>query len=119
MIYKSRALDFAFRKPEFNTIYYTYSNELSSKYYISALGGGRGVWGHAYFAYLGGVWVQNLGKPAYIILEHSLDVNKNGVKRTAVKPKKTISKADKIAGQRLDGQIQSAIKQYYVEPLNK
>ena len=40
MIYKSRALDFAFRKPEFNTIYYTYSNELSSKYYISALGGG-------------------------------------------------------------------------------
>ena len=42
MIYKSRALDFAFRKPEFNTIYYTYSNELSSKYYISALGGGGG-----------------------------------------------------------------------------
>ena len=42
MIYKSRALDFAFRKPEFNTIYYTYSNELSSKYYISALGGDGG-----------------------------------------------------------------------------
>ena len=42
MIYKSRALDFAFRKPEFNTIYHTYSNELSSKYYISALGGGGG-----------------------------------------------------------------------------
>ena len=42
MIYKSRALDFAFRKPEFNTIYYTYSNESPSKYYISVLGGGGG-----------------------------------------------------------------------------
>ena len=39
MIYKSRALDFAFRKPEFSTIYYTYSNESPSKYYISVLGG--------------------------------------------------------------------------------
>ena len=55
MIYKSRALDFAFRKPEFNTIYYTYSNELPSKYYISVLGG-----------------VKNLVKPAYIILARSL-----------------------------------------------
>ena len=43
MIYKSRALAFAFRKPEFNTLYYTYSNELSSKYYISVLGGGGGL----------------------------------------------------------------------------
>ena len=42
MIYKSRALDFAFRKPEFSTIYYTYLNESPSKYYISVLGGGGG-----------------------------------------------------------------------------
>ena len=52
MIYKSRALDFAFRKPEFNTIYYTYSNELSSKYYISALGVGGGSEENAYFPYV-------------------------------------------------------------------
>ena len=38
----SRALDFAFRKPEFSTIYYIYSNESPSKYYISVLGGGGG-----------------------------------------------------------------------------
>ena len=42
MIYKSRALNFAFRKPEFNTIYNTYSNESPFKYYISILGGGGG-----------------------------------------------------------------------------
>ena len=61
MIYKSRALDFAFRKPEFNTIYYTYSNEPPSKYYISVLGG---------VLFRGGG--QNLVKPAYIILERFL-----------------------------------------------
>ena len=56
MIYKGRALDFAFRKLELDTIYNAYSNESPFKYYISVLGGGRGggVWGHAYFAYLGG-----------------------------------------------------------------
>ena len=54
MIYKSRALDFAFRKPEFNTIYYRTNRRPS-----------------IIFAYEGG-GVQNLGKPAYIILEHSL-----------------------------------------------
>ena len=72
MIYKSRALDFGFRKPEFNTLYYTYSNELSSKYYISALGGVGGL-RPCLFAYFRGGWgVHNLEKPAYIILEHSL-----------------------------------------------
>ena len=43
MIYKSRALDFAFRKPEFITIYYTYSNKSPSKYYISVLEGDGGT----------------------------------------------------------------------------
>ena len=42
MIFKSRALNFAFRKPEFNTIYNAYSNELPFKYYISVLEGGGG-----------------------------------------------------------------------------
>ena len=42
-----------FRKLDFDTIYYEYLNELPFKYYISILGG---------------VGVQNLGKPAYIIL---------------------------------------------------
>ena len=40
MIYKSRALNFAFRKPEFDTIYNTYLNESPFKYDISVLGGG-------------------------------------------------------------------------------
>ena len=35
-------MEFAFRKLEFNTIYYTYSNNLPFKYYISILGGGVG-----------------------------------------------------------------------------
>ena len=54
MIYKSRALDFAFRKPEFSTIYYTYSNESPFKYSISVLGGGGGGWGPAFFFFFGG-----------------------------------------------------------------
>ena len=50
-------------------IHYAYLYESPFKYYISILGG-WGVWGHAYFAYLGGV--QNWGKPAYIKLACSL-----------------------------------------------
>ena len=37
-------------KLDFDTIYYAFLNESPFKYYISILGG---VWGHAYFAYLG------------------------------------------------------------------
>ena len=70
MIYKSRALDFAFRKPEFNTIYHTYSKESPSKYYISVLGGGGGSEAMLIVLIWGGV--QNLGKPAFIILARSL-----------------------------------------------
>ena len=70
MIYKSRALEFAFRKPEFNTIYYTYSNKSPSKYYISVLGGG-GPEAMLILLIQGGG--QNLVKPAYIILERSLN----------------------------------------------
>ena len=46
MIYMSRALNFAFRKLEFDTIYNAYSNKSPFKYYISALGGGGGsrIW---------------------------------------------------------------------------
>ena len=62
-----------FRKLEFDTIYYAHLNKWPFKYYISILGGG-GVWGHAYSAYLGGLGVQNSGKPAYIILARSLKV---------------------------------------------
>ena len=49
--------NFVFRKLEINTICYAYSNESPFKYYINILGGGD---------------VQNLGKPAYIILACSL-----------------------------------------------
>ena len=45
-----------FRKLEFDMIYYAYLNESPFKYYISILGG---------------VGVQNSGKPAYIILARS------------------------------------------------
>ena len=71
MIYKSRALDFAFRKPEFSTIYYTYSNESPSKYYISVLGGGGGSEGMLILPIKGG-GVQNWAKPAYVILASTL-----------------------------------------------
>ena len=58
-------------KPEFHAIYNAYSNESPIKYHISILGGGG---------------IQNLGKPAYIILECSFigdgsigyDSNSNG-----------------------------------------
>ena len=39
-MYKSRALNFAFKKPEFITIYNAYLNKSPFKYYISVLGGG-------------------------------------------------------------------------------
>ena len=42
LIYKSRALNFTFRKLEFDTIYNAYSNESPFKYYISILGVGGG-----------------------------------------------------------------------------
>ena len=45
LIYKSRAIHFAFRKLEFDMIYNAYSNESPFKYYISILGGGVGVGG--------------------------------------------------------------------------
>ena len=38
LIYKSRALNFAFRKLEFNMIYNGYSNESPFMYHISILG---------------------------------------------------------------------------------
>ena len=43
MIYKGRALDFAFRKLELDTIYNAYSNESPFKYYISTFGGGSRI----------------------------------------------------------------------------
>ena len=61
LIYKSRALNFAFRELQFDTIYNTYLNESPFKYHISILGG---------------LGFQNMGKPAYIILERSLIVDK-------------------------------------------
>ena len=70
MIYKSRALDFTFRKLEFDMIYNAYSNESPFKYYISILGGG-GLRPCLSCFFRGG-GVQILGKPAYIILAHSL-----------------------------------------------
>ena len=40
LIYKSRAIHFAFRKLDFDMIYNAYSNESPFKYYISILRGG-------------------------------------------------------------------------------
>ena len=48
-----------FRKLDFDTIYYAYLNESPFKYYKSILGG---------------VGVQNSGKPVYIILARSLSL---------------------------------------------
>ena len=42
-----------FRKLEFDAIYYAYFNESPFKYHIS-ISRGVMVWGHSYFAYLGG-----------------------------------------------------------------
>ena len=42
LIYKSRAINFALRKLEFDMIYNAYSNESPFKYYISILRGGGG-----------------------------------------------------------------------------
>ena len=62
LIYSSRALDFAFRKLEFSTKCYAYSNESPFKYYKSILGGWA-VWGHAFsLIYRGGVRGQEFGK---------------------------------------------------------
>ena len=62
-------MNFAFMKFEFNTIYYAYSNKSPFKYYISILRGG-GLRPCLFCLFMGGV--QNLGKPAYIILARSL-----------------------------------------------
>ena len=43
MIYKSRALNFAFRKLGLNPIYNAYSNGSPFKYYISILGGSEAM----------------------------------------------------------------------------
>ena len=43
LIYKSRSLNFALRKLEFDTIYNVYSNKSPFKYYISVLGGVGGL----------------------------------------------------------------------------
>ena len=72
MIYKSRALNFAFRKLEFDTIYNAYSNKSPFKYYISVLGGVGGLRPCLFCLFCLFRGVQNLGKPAYIILERPL-----------------------------------------------
>ena len=64
MNYKSRELNFAFRKFEINTKYNTYLNESSFKHYM--MGGLRP---YLLCLFRGG---QNFRKPAYIILECSL-----------------------------------------------
>ena len=63
--------EYCFRKLKFTTIYNTYSNKSPFKYYISILGGVGGL-RPCLFAYFRG-GVQNLEKPAYIILERSLN----------------------------------------------
>ena len=55
---------------EFITIFKAYLNKFAFKYYISILGGAGGL-RPCLFAYFRG-GVQNLEKPAYIILERSL-----------------------------------------------
>ena len=60
-----------FRKREFDMIYYAYLNESSFKYYISILGGGGGLRSCIFCLFRGRWGVQNLGKPAYIILARS------------------------------------------------
>ena len=73
LIYYSRAWNFAFMKLEFNTIYYGYSNKSPFKYHLSILWGVGGLRSCLFcFFRGGGGGVQNLGKPAYIILAHSL-----------------------------------------------
>ena len=60
LIYETWAWTFVFRKLEFDMIYYAYLNDSPFKYYISL------------FLLFRGVGVQNLGKPAYVILACSL-----------------------------------------------
>ena len=72
LIYSSRAWDFVFRKLEFNTICYAYSNKSPFKYYISILGGVGGLRSCIFCLFREGWGVKNLGKPAYIILARSL-----------------------------------------------
>ena len=70
LIYHTWAWNFVFRKLEFDTIYHAYLNESPFKYYISILGGVGGLRPCLLCLFGGGV--QNSGKPAYIILAHSL-----------------------------------------------
>ena len=62
MIYKSRALNFAFRKLEFDTIYNAYSNKSPFKYYISILGGVGGLRPCLCCLFRGGMGGPELGK---------------------------------------------------------
>ena len=65
-----------FRKLEFDRIYYAYLNESPFKYFISILGWGVGGLRPCLFCLFRGVrvggGVQNLGKPAYMIIARSL-----------------------------------------------
>ena len=72
LIDKNRALNFAFRKLGLNMIYNLYLNEYPFTYHISILRLGRGELRLYSFAYLGGRGVQNLGKPADIMLACSI-----------------------------------------------
>ena len=64
-------MNFVFRKIGFDIIYYAYLNESPFKYYISILGGVGGLKPGLFCLFRGGV--QNLGKPAYIMLARSLN----------------------------------------------
>ena len=55
------------RKLEFDMVFYVYWNKLPFKYYRSIL---WGVWGHAYFAYLG--WGSRLWETLLISYMHPL-----------------------------------------------
>ena len=62
MIYKSRTLNFVFRKPEFDTVYNAYLNESPFKYYISVLGGVGGLRPCLFCLFRGGVGGPEFGK---------------------------------------------------------
>ena len=69
---EEQGTEFCFRKLRFIImIYNAYSNESPFKYYISILGGVGGLRSGLFAYFRGGV--QNLEKPAYIILERSLN----------------------------------------------
>ena len=86
MIYKSRLLNFALiRKLGFYTIYNAYSNESPFKYDLGILGRFGGLRPYLFCLFRRGRGVQNLGKPAYIILERSQMIIKGGGGSNALK----------------------------------